>query len=102
MNIRENVMAILRYQPYDSLPVLHFGYWKELLDEWAQLGKISKELAANAGNYKSQAARELDSLIGWDFGWEMIYGPANGLMPGFEQKVLEVLPDGNFNLSGSV
>jgi len=90
----ERAMNLLHYKPADRLPAVHFGYWQQLLDEWAALGKIPSDIAAKACNYKSDAARELDRLIGWDFGWEMMYGAANGLIPGFEQKVLEVFPDG--------
>lgn len=93
MTNRERAMNILHFQPVDRLPAVHFGYWGELLGEWAAQGKIPKELAQN--NYDgSQTERELDRLIGWDFNWYRTVGSNNGLMPGFEYKVLEVLPDG--------
>jgi hypothetical protein len=31
MNGRERSMAILHYQSYDRLPVVHFGFWDETL-----------------------------------------------------------------------
>ena len=46
MNNRERAMNILHFKPVDRLPAVHFGYWKELLDEWAEQGKISKEIEA--------------------------------------------------------
>ena len=34
MTNRERAMNILHYKPVDRLPAVHFGYWKELLEEW--------------------------------------------------------------------
>ena len=31
MTNRENILAILRYQPYEKMPVVSFGYWPETL-----------------------------------------------------------------------
>jgi len=93
MTNRERAMAILHYEKPDRMPAVHFGYWGELLREWAQQGKIPAELAQ--GNYDgSEKDKELDRLIGWDFNWFRTAGSHCGLMPGFEHKVLEVLPDG--------
>ncbi|MBQ2546740.1 MAG: hypothetical protein II557_10650, partial [Clostridia bacterium] len=93
MTNRERAMNILHYRPADRLPAVHFGYWGELLTEWADQGKIPRELAE--GNWDgSEKERELDRLIGWDFNWYHCTGSNNGLSPGFETKVLEVLPDG--------
>ena len=94
MTNRERAMNILHYKPVDRMPAVHFGYWGELLTEWAEQGKIPKELAE--GNWDSSPKdRELDKLIGWDFNWNSCVGTANGLWPGFETKELEVLPDGS-------
>lgn len=93
MTNRERAMNILHYKDVDRLPAVHFGYWSELLDEWAEQGKIPKELAEN--NYDgSERDRKLDELIGWDFNWSCSAGANQGLFPRFEYKVLEVLPDG--------
>mgnify|MGYP003311936207 CR=1 FL=1 len=45
MTNRERAMNILHYKSVDRLPAVHFGYWGELLKEWAEQGKIPKELA---------------------------------------------------------
>ena len=45
MTHRERVKAILHYQDYDKMPVVHFGYWTETLQKWADEGHISQELA---------------------------------------------------------
>ena len=93
MTNRERAMRILHYQEVDRMPAVHFGYWPELLTEWAEQGKIPHELAE--GNYDgSPKDCELDKLIGWDFNWNSNVGSNNGLFPPFEEKVLEVLPDG--------
>ncbi len=41
MNHRERVKAIFHYQPYDRMPVVHFGYWNETLEKWYQQGHIT-------------------------------------------------------------
>ena len=89
----ERAMNILHYKPVDRMPAVHFSYWPELLTEWADQGKISRELAV--GNHDGSAKeKELDKIIGWDFNWNHVVGTTNGLYPAFETKVLEVLPDG--------
>lgn len=94
MTNRERAMNILHYKDVDRLPAVHFGYWGELLQEWVQQGKIPAELAENNwdGNEKD---RILDGLIGWDFNWSCTRGANSGLYPRFEEKVLEILPDGS-------
>jgi len=95
MNTRERCMNVLHYKDVDRLPALHFGYWPELLDEWAEQGHISKELAVAAKRDGSDGDRELDKLVGWDCNWFTTVGTRNRLLPAFEKKVLEVLPDGS-------
>ena len=94
MTNRERAMGILHYEPVDRLPAVHFGYWSELLTEWADQGKIPRELAE--GNYDGSAKeRELDRLIGWDFNWYTTTCGQNGLFPAFPYVELETLPDGS-------
>lgn len=100
MTNRERAMNILHYKSVDRMPAVHFGYWRELLHEWAEQGKISKELAI-AYNDGNAADNELDKLIGWDFNWNSCAGARNGLLPPFETKVLEVLPDGTKRIQNS-
>ncbi len=91
---RERAMNILHYKDADRLPAVHFGYWGELLTEWAEQGKIPAHLAD--GNYDGSAKdRELDKRIGWDFNWSCTAGAHMGLKPSFEHKEIEVLPDGS-------
>jgi len=93
MTNRERAMNLLHYKPADRLPAVHFGYWNELLTEWAEQGKISKELADNWSD-GNEADAEIDKLIGWDFNWFRTVCGNIHLNPQFETKVLETFPDG--------
>ncbi len=94
MTNRERAMNILHYKDADRMPAVHFGYWRELLAEWAEQGHISHELAANVGDGNA-ADRELDAILGWDFNWFTVAWHANTLSPAFEPRELEILPDGS-------
>ena len=93
MTNRERAMNILHFKPVDRLPAVHFGYWNELLLEWAGQGKISFDLAEAVAD-GNEADRELNKILGWDFDWQNMVAASNGLFPSFETKVLENLPDG--------
>lgn len=95
----ERAMNLLHYKPVDRLPAVHFNYWQELLDEWVAQGKIPADLAIGCHD-GSEKERELDRILGWDFNWNFVVGSNNGLKPGFERKVLEVLPDGTQRVLG--
>lgn len=95
MTTRERCMNILHYKNADRMPAVHFGYWGELLSEWAEQGHISRELAKGAARDGSPAQRELDALLGWDCCWTTKNACNTRLMPAFERKVLDVLPDGS-------
>ena len=101
MTNRERAMNLLHYKAVDRLPAVHFGYWDELLVEWAEQGKIPKRLS-EVNRDGSPQDEELDRLIGWDFNWNHTVGSRNGLMPGFERKVLETLPNGTQRIQNSV
>ena len=47
MNNRQRALAVLNYQEYDRLPVVHFRFWHETLEKWADEGHITREDAAN-------------------------------------------------------
>lgn len=100
MTNRERAMNILHYKPADRMPAVHFGYWRELLIEWAEQGKISMELAKSVGD-GNDADRELDKIIGWDFDWYRCRSANRRLFPPFERKVLETLPDGTLRIQNS-
>ncbi|MGI6167462.1 MAG: uroporphyrinogen decarboxylase family protein [Eubacteriales bacterium] len=100
MTNRERTLNILHYKPADRLPAVHFGYWRELLYEWAAQGKIPQELAQKVRDSNAYD-RELDKIIGWDYNWSHTYGASKRLHPEFEQKVIEVLPDGTRRVQNS-
>ena len=102
MNNRERAMNILHYQNVDRLPAVHFGYWRELLLEWAEQGKITHEMATkvNDGNVWD---RRLDEILGWDFDWNTLaYVCDRGLRPRFDHEVLAILPDGSQRVQSSL
>ena len=80
MTTRERCMNILHYKSADRMPAVHFGYWKELLLEWAEQGHISKELADGARKDGSPAQRELDRILGWDCNWHNTVSANQGLL----------------------
>ena len=98
MTNRERFMNLLLYKPIDRLPAVHFGYWDDLLFEWAEQGKISKELAVGNlfGKEQKEEAKILNEMLGWDFGFcDQHYSAKRHLFPPFESKILETLPDGS-------
>lgn len=94
MTNRERALNILHFKSVDRFPAVHFGYWEELLLEWAEQKKIPRSLA-DAVQDGNEADMELDKIIGWDFNWSRTVSFDQGLYPCFETKVLEELPDGS-------
>ncbi len=97
MTFRETVLAVLNGQPYQKLPVISFGYWKETLDKWAQQGHISKEEAEDYRRHGDNGAgdRSVMDRLGFDFNWNSCFHPETALFPQFEPEVLEQYPDGS-------
>ena len=97
MNSRQRVAAILHYQEYDRLPVVHFGYWAETLAKWADEGHLTQDEIAGVTD-GSESERLLSAKLGFDFNWYVTVadrtGPLCGIYPPFEQKVIEQLPGG--------
>lgn len=94
MNHRERVAAILNYQAYDRMPVVHFGYWLETLAKWVQEGHLTREEVDGWGD-GNHVDQRLNEKLGWDFDWFCTFRPNSFLDPAFEYTVLEVLPDGS-------
>lgn len=95
MNNRTRVLAILNYAPYDRLPIVHFGYWRELLARWATESHITQEEAANwaDGNPIDQA---VSRRLGFDFNWGATFNWKTRLFPPLESKVIEERADGSY------
>jgi len=72
MNNRQRLNAVLNYENYDRLPVVHFGYWEDQL--------IGKKL-------------------GFDFNYYTTFQDLSGfssLFPAFEAKRIRELDNGNY------
>ena len=94
MTHRERGMAVLNYQPYDRMPVVHFGFWDETLAKWADEGHITREEATEWKDGNPVDA-VVTAKLGFDFNWYSCMMPNTFLMPEFERTTLEVLPDGS-------
>lgn len=93
MTNKERAFGVLKGCKVDRMPAVHFGYWNELLIEWAQQGHIPAgwDKTISDGN---DFDRQLDQLLGWDFNWSTVYGSNLGLRPYFEYKILQKLDNG--------
>ncbi len=94
MNDRERTLAVLNYEPYDRLPVVHFGFWKETLEKWAEEGHITEEQAKSWGDGNPTDA-VVSEMLGFDFNYYSAYHPHTGLKPPFESKTVKELEDGS-------
>ena len=94
LTMRERVLHILRYEQYDWMPVVHFGFWQELYAKWEAEGRIPCEAERKElghGNGERMVAEKLGFDIGWSYG----VVPSNGLNPGFQWEILKTFPDGS-------
>ena len=94
MNNRERTLAILNYEDYDRLPLVHFGFWDETLQKWAREGHVTEDEAENWGDGNAVDAA-ISEKLGFDFNWSHCFGLDTGLLPPFEERTLEKLPDGS-------
>lgn len=104
MTNRENVLAILNYQPYERMPIVSFGYWDETVDKWAEEGHITKEQAESYKNEgdNSKGDQEIMAKLGFDFNWNSCIASNVLLRPRFQEEVLETFPDGSKNIRDSL
>jgi uroporphyrinogen decarboxylase len=97
MTHRERTLAVLNYKIYDRLPLVHFGFWTETLEKWTAEGHLVAEAAADWAD-GNQWDRYLSARLGFDFNWASCIYPFdsvdNGLLPPFEEAVVEQRPDG--------
>jgi len=94
MNNRKRSLAILNYEDYDRLPLVHFGFWEETLQKWAAEDHLTVEEAENWGDGNAVDA-VITEKLGFDFNWANCFGPITRLLPPIEERVLEELPDGS-------
>ncbi|MDP4133486.1 MAG: uroporphyrinogen decarboxylase family protein [Bacillota bacterium] len=93
MNNRERALAILNYQDYDRLPVVHFGFWNETLIKWFNEGHLEEE-EAKKWTDGNTFDKTISKKLGFDFNWYSCYTSAYGLFPGFKSEIVETLNDG--------
>lgn len=101
MNQRERMKAILNYESYDRLPIVHFGFWKETLAKWNDEGHITKEEAEGWGD-GNHFDISISKKLGFDCNWSNCFAPTTGFSPGFEPKLLKTLPDGTRHVRNSL
>lgn len=94
MTNRQRALAVLRYQDYDRLPIVHFGFWKQTLQKWHAEGHITADQAANWTD-GTPVDKSIGDKLGFDFGWYNCFAPDSALCPAFEAKVLKVNADGS-------
>ena len=93
-------MAVLNYEKYDRLPVVHFGFWTETLQKWAAEGHLTAEEAGTWGDGNPTDA-EIGVKLGFDCNYYSCFHPHTGLRPAFESKVVKVFPDGSRHVLNS-
>ena len=98
MNDRQRFDAVLNYKDYDRLPVVHFGFWTELLEKWVAEGHLKPEEIEDVSD-----GSENDSLIGkklgFDFNSFTTFQDLSGfgsLWPPFEEKRIKEYEDGRY------
>ena len=93
MTNRERINAILHYKPYDRMPAVHFGYWNETLDKWAEEGHITKEEAKTWGDGNPSDV-SIGEKLGFDCNWFSVFHANYYPDPLFEREIIEEFPDG--------
>lgn len=93
MGLREDTLDILHYGKYEKMPIVHFGYWTETIEKWHQEGHITDEEAIDVWD-NSPNEGIISRRLGFDYNWNTLFSGNYGLYPTFEEKVLEVLPNG--------
>jgi hypothetical protein len=94
MNIRNEVSAILHYEDYKQMPVVHFGFWNETLQKWHAEGHLTTE---ESKSYY-EGTPSISAKLGFDFNWFSTFFYHGSIHPWFERKVLETLPDGSMKV----
>ena len=93
MTNRQRLLAALRYESYDRLPLVHFGFWAETIEKWNKEGHIA-DADAEAVHDNSPNEQKLTKRLGFDFNFSCNFDTKSSLFPYFEPKLLEVQPDG--------
>ncbi|MDP6179450.1 MAG: hypothetical protein QGG48_06115 [Desulfatiglandales bacterium] len=97
MNNRERTRAILNYESYDRLPIVHFGFWNETLSKWVEEGHLTHQEIENWQDGTPGDAA-IAKKLGFDFNWGNCFTPIIQMLPPFEEKILEEMPDGSYKV----
>ncbi|MDR3552300.1 MAG: hypothetical protein P4L75_04170, partial [Clostridia bacterium] len=100
MTNRERIHAILHYEDYDAIPLVHLGFWNETLTKWREQGHVTEEEEscwADGNKFDSSVAARL----GFDYSWLGQFHPANELLPKFDVKVIKDFGDGTRHVRNS-
>lgn len=95
MTNRERFYKIMKGEKPDRIPCVHFGYWRELLLEWAEQGHITREMAEKTDD-GNEYDRELDKILGWDFCYASNWCVNTGLFPALEEKTIRTDGEGEY------
>ena len=90
-------MAVLNYEKYDRFPVIHFGFWTETLQKWAEEGHISVEEATSWSDGNPTDAT-IGEKLGFDCNYYSCFYPQNRIYPVFESEILKTFPDGSMHI----
>jgi len=98
MNNRQRLSAVLNYEEYDRLPVVHFGFWTELLEKWVDEGHLKPDEIENVTDGSTNEIAIAEKL-GFDFNYYTTFQDLSGfgsLLPPFEEKRIKEYPDGRY------
>ena len=97
MTHRENALAVLRYERYERMPLVSFGYWEETVEKWAAQGHITPEEALDYRRTGDNGwgDRQILAKLGYDFNWNSCIGSHVLLDPPFPEETLEARSDGS-------
>lgn len=99
MTNREIIHAILHYESCNQLPIVHFGFLIETLENWHKEGHITKEEINNWTWFGSPIDELIGNKLGFDFDWFNCYmpyrAPFQDIDPPFERKIVKENPDGS-------
>ena len=109
---RERFNAILHYEDYDRIPIMHFGFWNETLVKWAKEGHLTHDEIKGIVSGQSNVAdgNDYELAIAKKLGFDdniFVYTGQKGdwydmpLYPAFDSKVVERFPDGSEKILNS-
>jgi len=99
MTVRDATLSVLNYENYDALPIVHFGYWDETLQKWADEGHI--EYPENR-EWDDWTWGGVATKQGFDFEWIAGFHPKTELLPCFDWQLASEAPDGTKTMRNQV